>query len=59
VRDFSWDDLLADYRDGLVFWMLMPIQDAGDGAEPGYWIPKMQCLVQAFEDWGCRELVSP
>jgi thiamine kinase-like enzyme len=58
VRDFSWDDLLADYRNGLVFWVLMPVQDAGDGAGPGYWIPKMRCLMGAFEDWSCWEIVS-
>ena len=53
VQSFTWDDLLADYRSGLIFWVLMPVQDGGDGSAWTYWWPKMQCLVAAFEDWGC------
>ena len=53
VQSFTWEDLLADYRSGLVFWVLMPVQDGGDGSAWTYWWPKMQCLVAAFEDWGC------
>jgi hypothetical protein len=35
----------------------MPIQDGGDGAPHSYWWPKMQCLLAAFDDWGCAELL--
>jgi thiamine kinase-like enzyme len=52
VQSFTWEDLFADYRSGLVFWVLMPVQDGGDGSAWTYWWPKMQCLVAAFEDWG-------
>jgi hypothetical protein len=51
VTRYTWDDLCADYRAGLVFWALMPIQDAGDGAPRSYWQPKMDCLVSAYQDW--------
>ncbi|HEX9029892.1 MAG TPA: phosphotransferase [Anaerolineales bacterium] len=56
VQNYTWEDLAADYRAGLIFWVLMPVQDGGDGADWSYWWPKMQCLVAAFEDWGCEEL---
>jgi len=53
VQNYSWEDLLADYRLGLIFWVTMPVQDGGDGAERSYWWPKMQCLVAAYQDWDC------
>ena len=57
VSGYSWEDLLADYRAGLIFWLLMPVQDGGDSAPHSYWWPKMQCLLAAFNDWGCDELL--
>jgi hypothetical protein len=54
VQNYTWEDLMADYRTALIFWILMPVQDGGDGAEWSYWWPKMQCLVAAFEDWNCK-----
>jgi hypothetical protein len=57
VEGYGWDDLVLDYRAGLIFWLLMPLQDGGDGAARSYWWPKMQCLVAAFEDWHCAELL--
>jgi hypothetical protein len=58
VRDYPWDDLLTDYRIGLVFWLLIPVQDGADGARKEYWWPKMQCLVAAFREWHCEELLD-
>ncbi|GCE07036.1 phosphotransferase [Dictyobacter aurantiacus] len=58
VNHYSWDDLLLDYRHGLVFWLLMPVQDGSDGSQRSYWWPKMQCLVTAFREWDCRELLG-
>jgi thiamine kinase-like enzyme len=58
VHGYSWEDLLADYRAGLIFWLLMPVQDGGDGAPQSYWWPKMQCVLAAFADWGCDELLQ-
>jgi thiamine kinase-like enzyme len=57
VEGYSWDDLVLDYRAGLIFWLLMPVQDGGDGAPRSYWWPKMQCLIAAWEDWQCAELL--
>lgn len=58
VSAYSWADLTRDYRSGLIYWLLMPLQDRIDGASKDYWWPKMQCLVAAFEEWGCAELLQ-
>lgn len=58
VKDYTWGDLLLDYRHGLIFWLLMPVQDCYGGAGKDYWWPKMQCLVAAFRDWECERLLA-
>lgn len=58
VTGYTWDDLLLDYRHGLIFWLLMPVQDRYGGAGRDYWWPKMQCLVAAFRDWECKRLLA-
>lgn len=58
VTEYGWEDLLRDYRLGLVFWLLMPVQDAADGSARDYWWPKMQCLMAAFREWGCEEMME-
>jgi hypothetical protein len=58
VGKYSWDDLLLDYKQGLIFWLLMPVQDRFGGAKKDYWWPKMQCLVTAFREWHCEDLLS-
>jgi hypothetical protein len=57
VRGYEWDDLMIDYQLGLIFWVLMPVQDAADGSDTDYWWPKMQCLTTAFREWRCQELL--
>ena len=58
VRNYSWDDVAADYRHGLIFWMLTPLQDAADGSSSSYWQPKLNCLLAAYRDWRCTELLT-
>lgn len=58
VQGYRWEELLADYRVGLIFWVLMPIQDGADGAAKEYWWPKLCCLLDAFEDWNCANLLG-
>ena len=58
VRDYIWDDLVADYRNGLIYWLLVPVQDRFGGSVKDYWWPKMQCLVAAFREWRCAELLG-
>ena len=58
VDNYSWEDLKIDYQSGLIYWLLVPLQDRFDGASRDYWWPKMQCLVAAFREWHCDELLS-
>jgi len=58
VTNYSWEQLLTDYRSALIFWVLMPVQDGADGSTREYWWPKMQCLVAAFEEWECDRLLG-
>ncbi|MBA3945987.1 MAG: phosphotransferase [Herpetosiphonaceae bacterium] len=57
VQNYAWNDLITDYQTGLIFWLLMPVQDGADGSAKDYWWPKMQCLVAAFRDWHCEDLL--
>jgi hypothetical protein len=59
VTRYAWDDLLTDYRIGVIDWLLVPLQDRMDGSRRDYWWPKMQCLAGAFRDLGCADLLDP
>ncbi len=58
VNQYTWEDLVTDYQLGLIYWVLMPVQDGADGSRKDYWWPKMQCLVAAFREWHCEELLG-
>ena len=58
VMDYPREALLTDYRSGLIYWLLVPVQDRYGGAGKAYWWPKMQCLVAAFQDWQCEALLA-
>jgi hypothetical protein len=58
VSEYGWNDLVMDYQLGLIFWVLMPVQDAADGSATDYWWPKMRCLTSAFREWGCATLLG-
>jgi Ecdysteroid kinase-like family len=58
VSSYCWDDLVTDYKIGLIVWLFIPVQDCHDGASKDYWWPKMQCLVAAFRDWHCEDLLG-
>lgn len=58
VTNYSWEDLLTDYQTGLIYWLLVPVQDQHGGAGKDYWWPKMQCLVTAFHEWHCGEMLG-
>ncbi|GCE16136.1 oxidoreductase family protein [Tengunoibacter tsumagoiensis] len=57
VTNYSWEDLLTDYKIGLIEWLFVCIQDAWEGSAKKYWWPKMQCLVDAFQDWDCKGML--
>jgi hypothetical protein len=58
VETYSWEDLVADYRTGLLSWLLVPVHDAAGGSDPSYWVPKLTCLLDAVRDWDCLELLG-
>lgn len=58
IGDYTWDNLVADYRIALVFMIFYPVWDAINGSSREYWAPKLRCLTSAAEDWRCGELLS-
>ena len=50
VRDYSWDDLMAGYRQILTVMLFYAVWDATNGAERSYWLPKMRSLAAAYQD---------
>ena len=58
VQDYSHEQLQTDYQSGLIYWLLVPVQDRNDGSPKDYWWPKMQCLVTAFREWRCGSLLG-
>lgn len=57
VVGYPYEALIEDYRLGLVYWLLVPWQDAYAGSSRDYWWPKLQCLLAAFDDWDCDQLL--
>lgn len=57
VNGYAWDDLVRDYRLSILDWLWVPVQDCYDGSGKAYWWPKMECLVAAYEDWQCKNLL--
>jgi hypothetical protein len=57
VQGYSWDDLLTDYRLMLAFIIFDPIWNQTSGSPRSYWWPKLKCLVGAFRDLGCADLL--
>ena len=58
VQNYTWEELLDDYRIGLIDWLYMPVWDACNGSSKDYWWPKMQCLFHAAMDWQCMEYMA-
>ena len=58
VTNYSWDELITDYKTGLIFWLLVPVQDRYSGSGKEYWWPIMQCVVAAFQEWHCEKLLD-
>lgn len=56
VTNYTWDDLLRDYRLALTLIVFFVVFDAASGASRSYWWPKIQCLVANFNDLNCFEL---
>ncbi len=57
VGNYSFDQLLLDYRISIAQNVLHPVWDQQSGAPYAYWHPKLNCSIAAFEDWDCMKLL--
>lgn len=57
VNGYTWDDLLTDYRMTLIIIALYTVWDQTSGANRDYWWPKMQRVIDNFQDHHCMDLL--
>lgn len=50
VKDYTWDQLLEDYRLMIMFFLQVAIWDQTNGSVRDYWWPKLCCLLSAAQD---------
>jgi len=58
VQNYAWAELWTDYRVMLALMIFDPIWNQIDGSRQTYWWPKLQCLIGAFQDLGCAQLLD-
>jgi hypothetical protein len=56
VRNYSYDNLLIDYRLMLSYMLFDPVADLVRGSPRSYWWPKLNRLMAAYQDWDCAKL---
>lgn len=57
VTNYTWEQLLEDYRLMVIIFLQVAIWDQTNGSERDYWWPKLQCLLSAARDLDCRSLL--
>jgi hypothetical protein len=57
ITNYSWDQLLEDYRLMIIIFLQVAIWDQTNGSKRSYWWPKLQCLLSAARDLDCRSLL--
>ena len=50
VTDYTWDQLMEDYRLMIIIFLQAAIWDQTNGSLRSYWWPKLQCLLSAARD---------
>jgi len=50
--------LFDDYRLALTDMIFHPVWDTTYGADAAYWGPKLRCLLAAYQDWACADLLA-
>lgn len=58
ITDYTWEDLVADYRLSLAYMLFYPVWDAINGSSRGYWEPKLRRLAAAAVDWRVETLFA-
>ena len=57
ITNYTWGQLLEDYRLMIVIFLQVAIWDQTNGSQRSYWWPKLQCLLGAARDLDCRSLL--
>ncbi len=57
VEGYGWDELLTDYKLMVTLMLFDPVFNQVSGSPESVWRSKMQCLVAAYRDLGCAELL--
>jgi len=57
VTNYTWDQLLEDYRLMIMIFLQVAIWDQTNGSVRDYWWPKLKCLVSAARDLDCVSLL--
>ena len=57
VTNYTWDQLLEDYRLMIIIFLQVAIWDQTNGAVRDYWWPKLRCMVSAARDFDCLSLL--
>ena len=57
VTNYTWDQLVEDYRWMIMFFLQVAIWDQTNGSSRDYWWPKLQCLLSAARDFDCLGLL--
>lgn len=56
VRNYSYYDLVLDYRLMLSYMLFDPVADLVRGSSRAYWWPKLNRLLAAYQDWECAKI---
>ena len=56
VRNYSYYDLVLDYRLMLSYMLFDPVADLVRGSPRAYWWPKLNRLLAAYQDWECAKI---
>jgi hypothetical protein len=58
VKNYPFEQLMDDYRTMITMTIWVAVWDQTYGSGTSYWWPKLQCLLQAYNDLDCDRLVS-
>lgn len=56
IDQYSWDELIDDYRLALAWQAIYPIWGMLDGEPQAFWWPRMECITAAYHRWRCDAL---
>ena len=57
VRNYTVDDLIYDYRVSIIEYLSFPAWQYHVNTPAIIWWPQLECILNAFEEWKCEELL--